>query len=232
MPSASSRDDHARSETRQRLLEAAGEVFAERGFRAATTREICSAAGANIAAINYHFGDKERLYEEVLRHANRYAAERNPFAEEASRTLAPSQRLNSFVSWYLTRILGEERPAWQGKLMVRALQEPTRSLEALAQSEFKPLNEALESLCREIMGAEATIEEARLAARGVIGQCFLYSYAKPVMTLLYPEERYLPEDIRRLAHLITEFSLGGMARLAAGRGARPTAVTRAENSRR
>ena len=59
--------DASHAETRRQLLEAAGEVFAEAGFRDATVREICRRAGANIAAISYHFGDKEKLYAEVLR---------------------------------------------------------------------------------------------------------------------------------------------------------------------
>ena len=50
------------AETRRQLLEAAGAVFAEAGYRDATVREICRRAHANIAAINYHFGDKEKLY--------------------------------------------------------------------------------------------------------------------------------------------------------------------------
>ena len=58
-------------ETRRRLLDAAGEVFAEKGFAKATVREICQKAEANIAAVNYHFGDKEKLYAAVLPTASR-----------------------------------------------------------------------------------------------------------------------------------------------------------------
>jgi AcrR family transcriptional regulator len=70
--------DPTMTETRQRLLEAAGAVFAERGFRATTVREICHRARANLAAVNYHFGDKERLYGAVLQYALRYALQKYP----------------------------------------------------------------------------------------------------------------------------------------------------------
>jgi len=58
---------------RERILEAAGEIFADCGFRGATVRRICERAKVNVAAINYYFGGKEKLYTEVLRHWHDFA---------------------------------------------------------------------------------------------------------------------------------------------------------------
>ncbi|MBI3492350.1 MAG: helix-turn-helix transcriptional regulator, partial [Acidobacteria bacterium] len=57
------------SETRDRLLRAAERLFADRGFKKVTVRDICRVARANVAAVNYHFGDKLGLYREVLQSA-------------------------------------------------------------------------------------------------------------------------------------------------------------------
>ena len=53
-------------ETKDRLIQAAGGVFAQKGFQSATIREICSLAGTHVGAVNYHFRDKEGLYAAVL----------------------------------------------------------------------------------------------------------------------------------------------------------------------
>lgn len=53
--------------TRQRILGAAEELFAERGFAAASLRQVTAAANVNLAAVNYHFGSKDNLIEEVFR---------------------------------------------------------------------------------------------------------------------------------------------------------------------
>ncbi len=53
-------------DTHSRILYAASDVFVEKGFKGTTVRDICTAADANVAAVNYHFGDKKRLYGKVL----------------------------------------------------------------------------------------------------------------------------------------------------------------------
>ena len=60
----------AADDPRDRILLAAGREFAEKGYEAATVRDICLAAGVNLAAVNYYFGDKKRLYTESVKHAH------------------------------------------------------------------------------------------------------------------------------------------------------------------
>ena len=82
--------------TREKLIEAAGEVFAEQGYAAATVRDICTLAGANVAAINYHFGDKRGLYAEVLKRMTRTALiEKGHVALE--RNASPEEILRGFI---------------------------------------------------------------------------------------------------------------------------------------
>ena len=74
-------------DTRERLLEAASRVFAEKGYEKATVREICTAAKvSNLAAVNYYFGDKERLYIESVKRGSPAADRRNSAARCGSRT--------------------------------------------------------------------------------------------------------------------------------------------------
>src|SRR5690349_12696792 len=99
--------------TRERLLEAALEVFAHDGFRGATIERICRRAGANIAAAHYHFGDKRRLYAAVFAHAERRAlTERPPDAADGE----PAARLRAHVVFFLHRLLDPDRPAWMAQL--------------------------------------------------------------------------------------------------------------------
>src|SRR6202000_2685747 len=94
----------SQAETRRQLLEAAAEVFAEAGFQNATVREICRRADANIAAINYHFGDKEALYLEVIRDSHAKTLEKYPPLLGLSPDAPAEKKLRAFVHSLLLRI--------------------------------------------------------------------------------------------------------------------------------
>src|SRR5262245_47983711 len=113
-------------DTTQQLIDAAGPLFAERGFRSTTVREICELAGANQAAVNYHFGDKESLYFECVCHAARCCGERAPLPVWPSGTL-PEVKLRDFVRMFLNRVVLDHEPAWHGQLIMREMLLPTQA---------------------------------------------------------------------------------------------------------
>jgi AcrR family transcriptional regulator len=210
-------------DTRQQLLEAAGEVFAEQGFRAATVREICRRAAANVAAVNYYFGGKEGLYTEVLRLAHHCSVAKYPPNMGLAAGAAPAERLHAFVRSFLWRIFDQGQPSWHGKLMSREMVEPTAALDSLVEENVRPRAELLESIVRALMGPGARAEDVRLASMSVVAQCLFYFHSRPVIERLYPQQSYAPKDIERLADHITRFSLAALAgwRLRRRRGGAP-----------
>src|SRR5262245_57037714 len=132
-------EDSGQAKTRQQLLDVAAEVFAEVGFRNATVREICQRAGANIAAVNYYFGDKEKLYVAVLEYTKELAMKKYPVDFGLQPGAKPEERLRAYVRAFLLRIFDEEGPiARHGKLMAREMIEPTGALNGLIHEKIRP----------------------------------------------------------------------------------------------
>ena len=193
--------------TEKRLLEAAGEIFAEHGYRAATVRQICEKARANIASVNYHFGDKEGLYMAALRSVHRASTEKYPPNLGVSPATPPQQKLRVYVRSLLLRIFDEGRPGWHTKIMMREMLEPTRALDLLVEEGARPLHQKLFSIVRELLGSAADDEVVRLSALSIVSQCVYYRRARPVITRLYPQQRYDSKEVERLTEHISQFSL-------------------------
>lgn len=204
------------SDTKQRLLEAAGEVFADHGFADATVRDICDRADANIAAINYHFQGKERLYAAVLRYAYNAALERFPPTFGLPENPTPRQRLHSFVRAFLLRMFDDGRPAWFGRLLSREMLEPTAALDELVNLAIKPQQELLITIIRSIAPGMADAD-ARLTMFSVIGQALFYHHCRSVIDRTSPFPVYTPEAIDRLAEHITAFSYSAIEARQSGR---------------
>ena len=200
------------SSCRNRILEAAGEIFAECGYRSATVRRICEQAGANIAAINYYFGGKEKLYSEVLRYWHEFAIRKYPSLLGVSEKASAEEQLKAFIRSLLFRLLDKGKPAWFGKLMAREIAAPTKAFDHMVKEVMHPLNKLLASILQKIAGTALSEEEILRCCISIIGQCVYYYNAK-YMAQLFRRDVSNPEEIRRIADHILSFSLKGLEHL-------------------
>ncbi|HEX7901126.1 MAG TPA: CerR family C-terminal domain-containing protein [Planctomycetota bacterium] len=184
--------------TRERILDAGADVFAEKGFREATIRDIVSRAKVNLAAVNYHFRDKKKLYAEVLEREMRAVHAKHPIDGQST----PEGRLRAFIDGFLRRVT--DRDSRAGRLMAREMIEPTAALDRLAERVIRPIYEGLVALTREIRGMSRP--NAELAAKSVLGQMLFYKHCAPVVERI---DGRLPR-IEVLAEHILRFSLGGI----------------------
>ncbi|MGD0462621.1 MAG: CerR family C-terminal domain-containing protein [Tepidisphaeraceae bacterium] len=206
-------DDNAiDSDTRRRLLDAAGEVFADKGFEQTTVREICRKAGANIAAVNYHFGNKRELYAAVIGYSQVWADERLPLSTATDES--PEDRLREFARQFLRRLLDAGRPSWHGRLLAREMSQPTEALEGLVREEIRPRYEVLQGIIWELAGDVPPRVIAKCTA-SVVGQMLHYHFARPVLRLVSPVYGDLEKHIEELADHVTRFSLAGILAIAA-----------------
>jgi len=200
--------------TEQRVLEAAGEIFAEYGYRAATVRQICDKAGANVAAVNYYYGDKEKLYLAVLRSVPNAHAEKYPPRLGLSPEATAAEQFRAYVQSLLHRVFDPGRPGWHSKIIAREMVEPTRALDSLLEEVARPLHLELAGILRRLLGPAAGDDDIRLCALSIMGQCVYYHHARTVLARLYPEQSYGAGDVARLVDHITEFSLAALRDLA------------------
>src|SRR5215467_12622777 len=137
--------------TGNKILSAAGEVFAEQGFDGATIRAITERAGVNVAAVNYHFRDKAELYTRVAMDAcSVRAAYRQAMAEAPD---SPEERLRSLIHHFLEYLLDPARPNWKRRLMAREMANPTTALDELVDKNIRPFrDEFLQPTLRELTG--------------------------------------------------------------------------------
>ena len=197
------------AQTRQQLLEAAGVVFAERGFRNTTVREICQRAGANIAAVNYHFGDKEKLYLEVFRYSRQKELERFPQLQKRSEQ-PPEKQLHGFILALLQRIFDTGEASWHGQLMLREMIEPTSALDFVVAEKIRPMSQHLREIVAEILGLRVDDERVRRCSFSVVSQSVFYCHCRPVVERLDDGESFDAKSLEKLAEHITKFSLAGL----------------------
>jgi len=194
-------------ETRHRLLNAACEVFAEKGFHNARVAEICRRAGANVAAVNYYFGDKGRLYAETWRHAFNACAE--PATLEAPHD-PPEKRLRIYVHNLIKNFTDQDTRGQFTRLYLMELANPTGLIQDIWHDLIEPRRQRLLSIIRQLLGAKCDEEMVCFCELSIISQC------RALLTIRRSDLEYLlgkplsPDLVQRLVNHITRFSLAGI----------------------
>lgn len=196
--------------TRERLLIAAGKTFAEKGFRGATVREICRRARVNVAAVNYYFGDKQRLYIESVKRAHRLRVQQVPLPAWPPGFTA-EQKLRGFIRTLLVRMVGDFGPAWHMQLMMRELFQPTEAVAELVRDFIRPQFAVLLEILSDLLPPGVSEKRKHLIAFSIIGQCLHYRVAKPLISLLVGDEEEAEiYELNRLADHIADFTLSAL----------------------
>ncbi len=136
--------------TRARILEVAGRLFAQHGYANTASKAICEEAGADLAAINYHFGSRDALYKAVLVEGHKQFVSLHDLRELADSALPPETKLERFINAIVSRLLDDR--SWQSKVCAREILAPTAHFASLIREEVMPKFEALERIIGEITG--------------------------------------------------------------------------------
>lgn len=196
---------------RNRILHAAGAIFAEKGFRCATVRDICESAEVNIASVNYYFGDKKTLYEQTLLLAREIGAQKFP-TPNFSELQNPHHRLRSIILLLLNRLVGNHVEPWPVKLMMSEILAPSPAAKPLIDGYIDPFLKMVFQTVKEMVHPHASNACVHQLSFSVISQCVWYRFASDVNRMVISETQYAENfSVNILAKQILEFSLAGIA---------------------
>jgi len=205
----------ARDDSRNCLLEAAGQVFAEKGYRTATVREICDLAKMNVASVNYYFGGKEQLYIEAVKHADQ-PLHGQTFTPEWSVDTPPEEKLQTFIRMFLQRTIGHRAESWRRQLMMREILAPSGACKELVESHFRQRFGLLLSIVDELLPEPVSEAKRHQVAFSVLGQCLHYHVAGTIVELLVGREELTQHySIEQLTDHILQMTLAGIRVIAA-----------------
>ena len=199
--------------TRDRILLTAGPIFACKGYRATTVREICELAQVNVASINYYFGDKQKLYIETVVMARQMRVQQVPYPTWDESTPA-ELKLQDFVSLLLRRLVAMQDEPWQVRLLMREILHPTEACRHLVEEYFRPFFETLCTVIDELVGFRLPDFQRNQSGFSIIGQCLYYRFSADVTSMMIDEQQFADHfNQEGLARHISEFSIGAIKQL-------------------
>ena len=193
--------------TRRKLLNAACEIFAQKGYKGAKVADICKQAGANVASVNYYFGDKVSLYKEAWQYALQNLIE-TTFSELTSGS--PQALLRQYIQTLMRHLAGKDKSGQFSRLYLMELANPTGLIKDAWHDMIEPQRRRLHDIIRAIIGPEAEELSILFCELSIVNQC------RALVTVKDSDLQYMlgqplgTELIDRLARHIADFSLAGI----------------------
>lgn len=207
------------NDTRERILDAAERLFMTHGYDGTSMRQITGEANVNLAAVNYHFGSKESLMQEVFRrrldwlNEERMRALDRLEAEAGGQPVKPSAILDAFFGTLLRMADDDTRGGMTFlRLLGRTLTEPSEFIRAFLAHEYK---EVMDRYKQALFRALPEVPKAEIVWRFhfMLGATS-YAIAGTDALRLVTDWQIEPEDsvdrLDRLVPRLMSFLLGGL----------------------
>ncbi|MDK2972376.1 MAG: hypothetical protein PWP23_2131 [Candidatus Sumerlaeota bacterium] len=204
-------------DTRERILQAATQLFAEFGYRGTTVAAVCRMASANIAAVNYYFGGKDALYVEAWRSAFLASINRHPPLGGVSPEAPAEARLRGWIRSLIERI--SDPDSCDFEIVHMELANPTGLLTNAMRESISPMEKMLAQIVGELLGKKKTPENIQLCMMSIQAQCLNPRVLGKRHQMLKQERpKAGPEplscDVEKIVDHVIEFSLAGIAAIA------------------
>jgi len=198
--------------TRDRLLEVAEKLFAEKGFDGVGVREITALAGCNVSAVNYYFKNKQGLYMAVFK--ERLAKRAFKLQENFRKEFNSSEKtlkslIKALVKAYLLAPISDEERLRHHKLLSREAHQPTEAFNYMMKEVMLPFFNEIKEYIKMLSNQPLTEDALRIRTIGIFAVLLHFSMARTMVTKLLGK-KYSKTLLRELTEEVTNFCLRGL----------------------
>lgn len=207
-------------ETRARLLEAGVRLFAENGFKGVSVRELCAAADANVAAIQYHFGGKDGLYHAIFTTTLDEDEARFRESIDNMNMIIDAARgdreqlglaLSMYIKSFFARFPFNEHKRWFSVLVTRELSFPGQGFDLIFERRAKPSQQVFARIIAALDGVEEDSESARLQAHVLTGTIMSVVISRNILFRTMEWESFTPQSLTMLSDVISKLVFNSLS---------------------
>ncbi|MEX2616553.1 MAG: CerR family C-terminal domain-containing protein [Alphaproteobacteria bacterium] len=207
------------ADSRDRILDNAGRLFAERGYNGVSMRDLATAAKVNLGAVNYHFGGKRSLYQETVRRliddiGPHFGPIIRQLREDVAAAGGDREKLAActarFVRALYVAVLGGRVLQWQMPFLLREFHQPSREFAMILADRINPMHDAVASLVAAALGRDKQDPEITIRVHAFIGQIMSFGACRAIVFARLGWDEYTPARIALVADTVIPSILGSL----------------------